>query len=45
MPYAFKIAWFVFVSGAVAKVLTPLFLPALEIAWSRIKAPDGATRA
>jgi hypothetical protein len=42
MPYAFKIALFVFVVGT---VLTLLFLPALDIAWFRIQAPDGTRSA
>ena len=42
MPSAFKITLPVFDVGA---VLTLLFLPALEIAWFRIKASHGATGA
>lgn len=45
MPYAFKLAWSVVVAVTVGPTLTPLFLPVLAIAWSRIKAPVEATGA
>jgi hypothetical protein len=45
MRYALKLAWFVFVAVTVGPTLTPLFRPALAIAWSRIKPPEGTTGA
>jgi len=45
MLYAFKLAWLVVIAVTVGPTPTPLFLPALAVAWSRITAPDGATGA